>query len=833
MPEYLDAYRRILPESERGRLEQLLAVGPPEAQLSEEEIRRIVEGVLDNRLTMTLRPQGKMTDALSLNATLKELWADLSLLYEQSKQIGQAIDSHYSLHSGFLEQIEKGVARLERQLQDVAILADGQGYSHAVTDSFQDESLTQVDRTGKEHLFTDGYSIIEHNARIQDGDLFLAPSEEKSLLRDETGTTAAVEVLLQSASAYRDENPVYGPHAAIDGSPDTYWAEVILSPSVIKMPMAGVDRGAVTQILIRFARPGVMSAVKIDPIGAYPMELVSVAAVTAEGSQRIVLPYDPAKPRFIKQPTVFRFQGTPASAAILTFRQVHADRIAYTLTRQTAASREFWQKLVAVERGLVESAQEGDLPPDALERMRTEAIKDPAWEAYLELTRKYMKSENVKDFGAVAGAIALSVLTGLPVMSILSALGIREELRERPPEPPEIVQEERYLYVYGARSIDILGIDYAPASVHVSIPYEIPDNIRQIALDVQETHPEIYGENGRVTKTWFGSSGAVQSIGLPLRRTSVEYYVAAMADDHLLSWQPILPLDQEEVDTEFLHIGFAPLEAEKVSLAPGEPYAITRFPIDTSRPVRLYRDEQPVPVEYWRIADGPKGLPQVIVLDRRLFHAKSVYTVDYTPAGNPHIVDTLVGGAVPRRKVEDFDGATRNGTVTLSYKPYVDRAKLIADETANTFTYNPVQVILNPVDHPSRNPEIHRIMGPNRAITDPIYSTRDPNGLAGAQARLLNVTRYDSDEWPLLKAYDPLGKPPTFEYFHSGRQVFFPESFRHATVDNPSSHGQAIIRVIYEYLTTGVVLKIVLRRSPIDPSLTPVVHHYSLRFRTT
>lgn len=564
MPEYLDAYRRILPESERDRLEQLLAVGPPEAQLSEEEIGRIVEDVLSNRLSMKLRPQGEVTDALSLNTTLKELWADLSLLYEQSRQIGQAISSHFSLHSGLLEQIEKGVARLERQLNDVAILADGQGYSYAVTDSFQDESLTQVDRTGKEHLFTDGYRIIEHNARIQDGDLFLAPSEEKSLLRDEAETTATVEVLLQSASAYRDDNPIFGPGAAIDGSPDTYWAEVILSPSVIKMPMAGVDRGAVTQLLIRFARPGVMSAVKIDPVGPYPMELVSVAAVTAEGSQRIVLPHDPARPRLIKQPTVFRFQGSPASAAILTFRQVHAERIVYAMTRQTAANRDFWQKLVAIERGLVEGLEDGALSPDALERLRTEAAKDPVWEAYLELSRKHAKREQSKDFGAVAAAVALSVLTGKPVMSILAALGIRDELRERPPERPELVQEERYLYVYGARSIDILGVDYVPAAVHVSVPHEIPDNVRQVSLDAQETHPVIYGENGVVTKAWFDSSGRVQSTGLPLRRTSVEYYVAAMADDHLHPWQPILPLAQAEVDTEFLHVGLVPLEGEKI-----------------------------------------------------------------------------------------------------------------------------------------------------------------------------------------------------------------------------------------------------------------------------
>src|SRR5690606_8069349 len=147
-----------------------------------------------------------------------------------------------------------------------------------------------------------------------------------------------------------------------------------------------------------------------------------------------------------------------------------------------------------------------------------------------------------KDFLAILAGVALTALTGKPMMSILTALGLRDELRERPPEQPELVQEERYLYIYGARSIDILGIDYVPTAVHVSVPFEIPDNVRQVALDVQESHPLIYSESGVVTKAWFGPQGQVQSTGIPLRRTSVEYYVAAIAEDHLMSWQPILPL---------------------------------------------------------------------------------------------------------------------------------------------------------------------------------------------------------------------------------------------------------------------------------------------------
>lgn len=834
MAEYLSALRAILPASERERLEKLLAVGPAEeAGLTDEQIVQILETIQKGELSFKLRLQGEQTDSISFNACLREILADLSLLYQQSQQAGQALASHGALQAGLAEQLEKGIARIERRIEDISVLADNQ-YSHVVTEAFLDTSMAELMREGNEVLFTDARgNPVEKLARIHGQELTLAISSQHDLLRDQNGeTTATVEVLQQSGLAYRDVNPLYGPEAALDGSPDTFWSEAILSPSVLRLPTAGVDSGAITQLRINFSSPALLSALRIDPVAVYPMELVSLSAVVGEGQLVPIITHNPDKPRLIHKDTTWRFPALSAKGIVLTLRQIHADRLIYTLTKQAAASRELWQKLVAAERGAVQASIFDDLPEEALKRLEEEGELDPVWQAYLEVAEKYASDKSKHDALYMLGGITLlALLGGASVPYLLAALGLWHETHPQEPEKPEIIQVERYFYLYGARRIDCLGMTYAPSSIYVSKPFELEGNVREISLEAEEEHPVIVDSHGNpINRYGFNDNGELVSLGTPLRRTSVEYYVAPVAGDEVYEWIPILPLGQREVQSEFLQMSFGGTVV--ASVANGEPFALTRFAVDVDQPHQLYRDGQPVVPEYWHVAPSPDGKGSVVVIDRRLFSATSVYTMDYYPAGTPHVVRLDNGHVQPRQHVEYFEGAERNGRLVLTYTPYIDRERLLEDERKNQLTYNPVRITLNPYDHPRRNPEIHRIMGATKAITDPIYSTRDPNSRLSDPARLLNVTRYDSFDQPLLKPYHPLDQPPTFEYFHDGRIVYLPESFRHSSIENPSSHGQAIIEVAYEYLVSGVMVKIILRRSPVDPSLTPVVRRYSLRFRS-
>src|SRR5690606_12648297 len=112
--------------------------------------------------------------------------------------------------------LEKGIARIERRIEDISVLANNQ-YSHVVTEAFLDTSMAELMREGNEVLFTDARgNPVEKLARIHGQELTLAISSQHDLLRDQNGeTTATVEVLQQSGLAYRDVNPLYGPEAAL------------------------------------------------------------------------------------------------------------------------------------------------------------------------------------------------------------------------------------------------------------------------------------------------------------------------------------------------------------------------------------------------------------------------------------------------------------------------------------------------------------------------------------------------------------------------------------------------------------------------------------------
>src|SRR5690606_41046414 len=83
--------------------------------------------------------------------------------------------------------------------------------------------------------------------------------------------------------------------------------------------------------------------------------------------------------------------------------------------------------------------------------------------------------------------------------------------------------------------------------------------------------------------------------------------------------------------------------------------------------------------------------------------------------------------------------------------------------------------------------------------------------------------------------YNPEDDVPTFEYYHSGQRVYFQETFRHDSIHSQENygdtHGNAIIKVQYEYLVSGVRMKIILRRSKFDGSITPKVKRYALKFK--
>jgi hypothetical protein len=420
----------------------------------------------------------------------------------------------------------------------------------------------------------------------------------------------------------------------------------------------------------------------------------------------------------------------------------------------------------------------------SLTQERIDAL-DQTWQAYLLALEKYVEE--------LSGDVNANEAYRAVKESVKATTGL-------PPKQPKRLSVDRYEYVYGFREIGARCNEYEDVGVYVTPSIPTQSNVMMLALETVERHPAIYQGSSVLTRP---------DSGYPLRRTSVEWSIAPVADPGPGDWIPILPLEGSVILNEVLFFS--------------NQLAELRFSADLTARAFVYKNEEPISA--WRLMDAKR-----IRLDEPV-ESSAIYTIDYVPLRtatlDPHNIDFTQIATPVWRPYEEFDGADRNCMVKLNHSPWVDRARI------NDVGYNPVEVTLNPIDSPLRDTDKHRLIVSGQGVTYPIPSTRNPDA---AGPRLFNITRYRDGAEPILSPYDPDPPDPlvpTFEYYHVGNKLVFTEDFRSEGSERNYgySHGNAVIRVRYQTLVTEVRVRAILRRTWNDASLTPIIDHYVLKAR--
>lgn len=814
----LESFLGILPPADRERIESYLDASgavPPE------KVRELAATVSSQILTLVPEPQPEKTSSEVFNRNWAATLADLYLLYANARIIGGGQEEHRKLVSAELARIEAAIEALEREVEEISWLADN-NYDQAKVERFLDNSMRERNRDqNNADLFTDylGNPILQ-DAKRSRGRLTLALREWKNALVDPDGKVAAtIEILEETGQGFQTPDPNFSVDKAIDQNEETFWATVTLAPGVLTVPVGNIPSGAIVKLWLRFTVPQAVNLLVIDPIGSYPMELCELKA-TKTDDPNVTIPllnFDPNKPRLFKEATEFHFQRTYCSGLIITLRQVHAERNVYTITASQKGDEELWRQIVAAETQVTLGSAfltdpEGENPQVSQEII--DAI-DPAWAAYVKALDGFYLSADDRYTREIVNRILWSIEKNIGPHT---ARYIERKLTK--PKEPERIQVSGYEYVYGARRIDVYSQSYEPVSIWVSKPIFTDGDTRQVAIEVEEEHPEFYDDRGGlITPRAFTPTGMLTTLSRPLRRTHVEYYVSAETKAGNL-WVPMLPLGETRVYDEIAYKD------------PERPRLLLRFIASPGSPLYLWRDGEPVHPGAWnwgRFADGRIDY-SVIDVAESLWDPRAEFTVEYTPKAPANLCDFSLAGIEPQEFSEDFDGTDSHFSITLSHMPYVDRSRL------NDQDYNPVQITLNPADL-GLDPTVYKIQGRTSAITGPIYSSRDPNPPANpVPARLVNKTQYETGLIPELKPYDPGSDDPVFEYFHVGRKVYFTEPFTGDSPDRAAnagiSHGNAIIRATYYIQSQGLRLKIILRRSKLAPEATPVVKRVVIRARS-
>lgn len=363
-------------------------------------------------------------------------------------------------------------------------------------------------------------------------------------------------------------------------------------------------------------------------------------------------------------------------------------------------------------------------------------------------------------------------------------------------------KQKKYSYVYGIKDMQIKYKEFESASVYVSKPFNIDGNVAEINLEVNEYNPI---KDSQVNK-------AINPYD-----TSVEYYITFHENPTTEDWIPVLPKGQQTIENEVLLFR----DSNTCSL---------RFQCDFNKEVIVYKNGVKLERQFW--SHNPNN---TISIDRN-FDKYSIYTVQYYPDINvaspwnielkeddKHIVKFTDSNG---NRYETFsNGAGRNGEVLLSKHPYIDYNKV--NSSSN---YEPIKVYLDSKD------DIHMLSGPNKTT----YKNVGPVATDTVKAYTKNITDYKYLTEPNLKPYDTTidatNKPINleFQYYQDGRKLYFTETFNNTNIitNQTINHGNAIIKVQYDYLKVNARLKIILRNtSNAGNTITPSVRDYSLIFK--
>lgn len=440
-----------------------------------------------------------------------------------------------------------------------------------------------------------------------------------------------------------------------------------------------------------------------------------------------------------------------------------------------------------------------DYQPIALEyddeASTAKAIQE-AWD-----TGKYQQGDVI---GSYAGGIVVVTETAFRYLhGYQHQIVIKGMLEPGAPTPPDIesrpspAEDQRPLvemieYTSGLFEIEAQEVGYNRLGVYVSKPFHIPSNIVDISLKVHHKHP-LFDEVGTATS----------------RDTSVEYYVACTEQPSQQDWLPILPQGQQQVHNEVLYVEGTQGAKLRFKASPAGTVGTAGGEIDDTRSVMVYRNGKLMASNTWEIHPDR----QHITINRGHFNPGDIYTADYRPDSrdyDPWRVDLIDLGIGPFTTIDTFKrGPDHNGTLHLSKHPYINFDRIGDDD------YHPIRVTIYDAE----------IVGPedntyNSALpwhTDTLIETR-------------NITDYATMRRPTITPYSP-AEPVhlTFEYNHQHNMLHFDSSFKYVRPDL-GQYATGKFKVEYDTLSPPVRFKIILRNTAPQPSVSPLIHEYTLNF---
>jgi hypothetical protein len=246
MQNYLAGYLQVLPEYQRQQIENILKDNKSLYNIdnvSEQEFAEMMKQLAIDHEPLTINvPQTDKLEPDLYNSFFSSVYMDLNMLFLENHLIESATTNYDRIFEGITSDLNKEISSLRERVDSLRLLNEGEDGLIVEKRSFESTSEME-DPTKFSSLFIDRDGTAATPVafeRVHD-QYFCALSKTKltDALRNDQGVTiATIEITDRRGTPIKVNNPDrYKLANAIDGSTDTYWAEVVLVPEPISIEM--------------------------------------------------------------------------------------------------------------------------------------------------------------------------------------------------------------------------------------------------------------------------------------------------------------------------------------------------------------------------------------------------------------------------------------------------------------------------------------------------------------------------------------------------------------------------------------------------------------------
>lgn len=829
--------------------------------------------------------QSDQTNSNKYNDQFKNYYLDLYTIFNRSKKIDSAIFNEKTLNSSAMTEINQKMNKTKNRIKSFSfIVNNSDGFTRAYRENFTSKkNFLNLDYK-TESTYVDPRT---NNIYNEENLLCTINKRNKALTLNETGVlspfiSSMIKVNQTGSNLVEDANRNYPIENLLDSQ---MWNEVILTNKpfdvYFKEPLYyGETKGALCKIQVVFNTMQPINNINLVPFAEFPFKVLGITAydnlialdyvnnyegVTQldvskiDGAIEILSPEneDTMDPFYLEDPVSISFKKMDNIRAIeISLQQPHYKISKYNIEKNDKEKINLVEELFSKNK-MITNINQKDYINSVTELDFSN--RDLEWKPFDFIYKKFMSL--IGDFDNNIVDKTTDVLDKLiPSFDKGKFKKVRSEKNNVDLEVNPDIKIKKYNYQYGLNSLDVNYTQYSDVSMYVSSLFEVDSNVKEVALNSEETIPVDEKD---------------MNIG------SIEYYVSNLSEPAAEDWFPILPGEKDR----FIEDEVSYPEPE------GENSKIELLFEATKTSIRVEEKKKGVTILKYLDKDEAEvtnnNIPVKYIIIQKPYSSSDFYLSSYEihEAINPYIVD--FNEVANKKRFLDKEGeigekfplgTDRFDKIELSHYPYVDYSKVnksavdpdyiynnytnpndfikkLIYNNPNVFYFNPnykgdngyrplvismngeVDIfdkssgsIITKKDVLIENDEFgipysYSYIKENENTYEVIDINRNENSTMFFPY-FYNVTDYVKRLHPNLDNYDPYDYP-VFEYLQLGKEIYFNEPLN---AEGQGNKGE--ITVDYHYLIEGIRVKIIIRKNPFsEADISPTVHSYTIKTR--